>query len=118
MKKILFFIAALVLMVSCSSNLPNQFTKLAENVEKNGASFSQEQWDNVSDKFEELMEEYNENINKFTSEQKEEINAAIGKFQAAVVTAGFSQVGDAINEAAKGLEGFLEGLAGDTESDD
>lgn len=110
MKKILFLLCALVLMASCTSNLPKQFTALADKVEKKGADFSEEQWNNVTAQFDKLVEQYNQNIDKFNADQKKEINSAIGRFQAASLKAGLGKVGDAIDGAVEEAKGFLEGL--------
>jgi len=115
MKKILFILCAMVLMASCTSLLPQQFARLADKVEKNGANFSEYQWDEVTAKFDKLMEQYNANADKFNAEQKEKINSAIGRFQAAVLKAGLGQIGNAIDGAIEGAKGFLEGLGGDKE---
>lgn len=115
MKKVLFMLLAMFLMASCTSMLPKQFTALADKVEKNGASFSKEQWDKASEKFDDLVEQYNQNIDKFNAEQKKEINSAIGRFQAAVLKAGLGEVGKSIDEFVEGAKGFLEGLGGDKE---
>lgn len=103
----------MALMVSCTSTLPKQFTRLADKVEKQGANFSAEQWDKANAEFDKLMEQYNQNIDKFSADQKKEINAAIGKFQAAVLKAGLGEVGNAIEGLVEGAKGFLEGLGGD-----
>lgn len=117
MKKVLFMLLAMVLMASCTSMLPKQFTSLADKVEKNGASFSEAQWEKVSDQFDNLMEKYNANIDKFNADQKKEINSAIGRFQAAQLKAGLGEVGNAIEGLVEGAKGFLEGLGGDGEKD-
>ena len=103
----------MALMVSCTSTLPKQFTRLADKVEKQGANVSTEQWDKANAEFDKLMEQYNQNIDKFSADQKKEINAAIGKFQAAVLKAGLGEVGNAIEGLVEGAKGFLEGLGGD-----
>ncbi len=115
MKKILFILCAVVLMASCTNMLPQQFASLADKVEKNGANFSEEQWNKVTDQFDKLLEQYNANADKFNAEQKEKINSSIGRFQAAVLKAGLGQLGSAIDGAIEGAKGFLEGLSGDKE---
>lgn len=104
---------AMVLTVSCTSMLPKQFTSLADKVEKNGASFSEKQWEQANAQFDKLMEQYNANADKFNADQKKEINSAIGRFQAAVLKAGLGEVGSAIEGLVEGAKGFLEGLGGD-----
>ena len=113
MKKILLLLAALVVMASCTSTLPKQFTALADKVAKNGDSFSEAQWENANDQYEKLVEQFNENADKFNAEQKKEINAAIGRYQAAALKAGLKEAAGAVEELVEGAKGFLEGLGGD-----
>lgn len=112
MKKILFLLAALLVMASCTSTLPKQFTALADKVEKHGDSFSDEQWNNANDQYEKLVEQFNENADKFNAEQKKEITSAIGRYQAAALKAGLKGAAGAVEELVEGAKGFLEGLGG------
>ena len=105
MKKILLLLAALVVMASCTSTLPKQFTALADKVEKNGDSFSEAQWENANDQYEKLVEQFNENADKFNAEQKKEINAAIGRYQAAALKAGLKEAAGAVEELVEGAKG-------------
>lgn len=117
MKKIILILFAFVLVAACNSVncLPKQFTALADKVEKKGESFSEEQWEQISDKLEDLTAIYNENIDKFNADQKKEINTAIGKIQAGIFKAGLNQAAGAINEIVDGAKGFLEGLGGNSD---
>lgn len=115
MKKVLFLLFAVVLMVSCTAALPKQFNALADKVEKQGESFSAQQWENVNAQFDKLMEKYNKVVDKLNADQKKEISSAIGRFQAASLKAGLSQAAGAVEELVEGAKGFLEGLGGDEE---
>lgn len=113
MKKVLFFLCAILLMVACTSQLPKKFTALADQVEKKGQSFSEEQWEKANESFDKLVEEYKLQADKLTEEQKSVINEAIGRFRAAQLKAGLGKVGDALDEFGDSVKGFFEGLAGD-----
>ena len=117
MKKVLFFLCAILLMVACTSQLPKKFTALADQVEKKGESFSEEQWEKVNDSFDKLMEAYKQQADKLTEEQKSVINEAIGRFRAAQLKAGLGKVGDALNEIGDSVKGFFEGLAGGSDDE-
>ena len=110
MKKILFILATIVLMASCTSSLPAQFDNIADKVEKNGASYSTEQWDKVNAEYDKLVEKYNQDADKLSDEQKKEINSAMGRYQAAVLKAGLKGFGEALDGALEGAKGFIEGL--------
>lgn len=115
MKKIVFMLCAIVLMVACTSTLPKKFTALADEVEKKGENFSEEQWEKATATYDKLVQEYEQQADKLSEEQKSEINKAIGRFRAAQLKAGLSKVGDAINEIGDSVKGFLEGLGGDSD---
>ena len=110
MKKVLFILFSLILVASCTSNLPKQFTALADKVEKNGEKFSAEQWEKANAQFDKLVEQFNQNVDKFNADQKKEVNSAIGRFQAAQLKAGLSEAGHAIEDAIEEAKGFFEGL--------
>ena len=113
MKRILFILATIGLLASCTSQLPAQFTRIADKVEKNGASFTADQWDKVTAEYDKLVEQYNQEADKLNDEQKKEINSAMGRYQAAVLKAGLKGLGSALDEALEGAKGFLEGLTGE-----
>lgn len=118
MKKLLFVICAILLMVACTSQLPQKFNALADEVEKKGETFSEEQWNQVIAQFDKLVEQYEQKVDKLSEEQKSSINEAIGRFRAAQLKAGLSKVGDAINEIGDKVKGFIDGLGGDDEAED
>lgn len=117
MKKVLFILCAIVLMVACTSQLPKKFTALADEVEKKGESFSEEQWEKAIASFDKLVEEYEQTADKLNEEQKAKINDAIGRFRAAQVKAGLSKMGNALNEIGDTVKGFLNGLGGGDDED-
>lgn len=117
MKKLLILMFAAVLFASCTAALPKQFTALADKVEKQGESFSAEQWDKVNAQFDKLMEKYNQVVDKLNADQKKVINAAIGRYQAASLKAGLGQAASAVEELVEGAKGFLEGLGGGDDGD-
>ena len=115
MKKILFIVLSVCLMAACTSNLPKQFTALAEKVEKNGDKFTEEQWEKVNAEYDKLVEKFNQEGEKLSDEQRQEISSAMGRYQGAVLKAGIKQIGSALDEAVEGAKGFLEGLGGKQE---
>lgn len=117
MKKVLLFLCAILLMVACTSQLPKKFTALADEVEKKGESFSEEQWNKAVATYDKLVEEYEKTADKLSEEQKSQINEAIGRFRAAQLKAGLGKVGDALNEIGDSVKGFFEGLAGGSDEE-
>lgn len=113
MKKILFLLFSLVLMVSCVSSLPKQFTALADKVEKQGASFSNEQWEQANVQFNKLMEQYDKVADKLKPDQKKEISSAILRYQAASVKASIQEAAGAVEGIVEGAKDIIEGLTGE-----
>lgn len=93
---------------SCTSSLPNRFDSFVSSVEKHYESYSEDDWDRVSDKFEELFEEYRENRSSFNSEQKKDINDALVRYGKVVAKSGFESVVDAYNDFRSQLPMLIE----------
>ena len=117
MKRILsIFIAAIAIFlgVSCTSSLPAKFTKLADKVEKKGATLSEDQWDALNDQFEEMVEEYTDHYSSFSRDEKKQINKAIARYSAAAVKYGISDIAgdvmDVIEDLPSTLDDLIEGL--------
>lgn len=113
MKKILFLLFSLFLMVSCASSLPKQFTALADKVEKQGASFSNEQWEQANAQFNKLMEKYDKVADKLKPEQKKEISSSILRYQAASVKASIKGAADAVEGIVEGAKEVIDSLTGE-----
>lgn len=110
MKKILFILAAVLLMTACTSMIPGQITRLADKVEAKGADFSQDQWEKTNAQLEKLLDQYAANSDKFSPEQKKEVANALGRYAKAAVKAGFTNVSSIINAALKDVPGAIDGL--------
>lgn len=110
MKKILFVLAAILLMTACTSMIPGQISRLADKVEAKGADFSKDQWDKTNAQLQKLLDQYAANSDKFNTEQKKEIANALGRYAKAAVKAGVTNVSSMINAALKDVPTAVEGL--------
>lgn len=110
MKRILFILAAIMLVSACNATLPGRITRLANKVESKGANFSTSQWEKTNAKFQKLLDEYIDNYSDFTASQKKEINKALLKYGKAALKAGFTNVTSIISSALEGLPSTLEEL--------
>lgn len=125
MKKL--FIALLLvagLFTACQSEAESCIKKmgdLIEKVVKEGSKYTSEDWDKISQEFDELVEEAQQ-IKDLTDEQKAEISKLQGKFSGTVMKQGFdSLMKDGTKELEKvgsAIEGFLEGLSDGEKKDD
>jgi outer membrane protein assembly factor BamD (BamD/ComL family) len=113
MKKFSFILmmAALVLMaVSCKETLPKRFDSFVNKVEKDCASYSEEDWNKANTKFEKLVNEFNENKSSYSQEEVNQINADIAKYVGLVTSSGINNVINAVNGFINQIPSFLEGL--------
>lgn len=110
MKKILFVLAAILLMTACTSMVPGQITRLADKVEANGADFSPAQWEKANAQLENLLDKYVDNYDKFNASQRKEIANALGRYGKAAVKAGVTNATTLINSALQELPSALDGI--------
>lgn len=110
MKRILFILAAIMLVSACTATLPGRITRLANKVESKGANFSSAQWDKTNAQFKDLLEEYVDNYEDFTAAQKKEINKAIAQYGKAALKAGVTNITSIISSAMEEIPGTLDGL--------
>jgi len=121
MKKILFFLAATLIVASCAFSLPAKFTQLADKVAQKGTDFTPGQWEKTNAQFEKLVQQYADKYDSFSSDERKEINTAIGKYTATALKCGMTDVvkqannllkhvSDKMETAAEGTKGFLEEL--------
>ena len=80
MKKSFFLLVATLCLASCTSLLPWRIEKFVDRLEKNYESYSDEQREKSSKKFDKLSDEYTDNYRSFSPEEKERINAAVAKY--------------------------------------
>ena len=101
-------IIASMTLFSCKSMLPARFDAFVASVEKNCASYSQDDWAKANDKFEKLFNEYKENRTSFNSEEQKQINAAIAKYAKLVAKSGIDEIKGIVNDITSQLPGLIE----------
>lgn len=101
-------IIASMTLFSCKSMLPARFDAFVASVEKNCASYSQDDWTKANDKFEKLFNEYKENRTSFNSEEQKQINAAIAKYAKLVAKSGIDEIKGIVNDITSQLPGLIE----------
>lgn len=110
----LLLAVCLLLLVSCNKeqSVINDYTALVEEVEANGDDFTEQQWEDYTQRCEEVeteMQQYD-----FNREQKQEIRklqgrmaAAIGKHSETILK---NAAKDALEQIETFSEGFMEGI--------
>ncbi len=119
MKQFFMFMALAVgalVFISCTSLLPARIEKFVDKVEKNAPSYSEADWDKVSDQFTKLMDQYEKSYDKLTKEDRARIDKAVGRYRAIVLKSGVKNIINSFDKAVKGVlggvGGFFEGLGG------
>ena len=117
MKKIVFvltFAVVALLVSSCASVLPARFESFVDKVEKNASSYSEDDWQAVSDQFEKLVQQYDKSYDKLKPSERERIDKAIGRYRAILVKSGINNLLDSFDDVVSGLSskvrGFIDGI--------
>ena len=107
---ILMMAAVALLAFSCKETLPKRFDSFVNKVEKNCASYSEEDWNKANADFEKLVNEFNENKSSYNQEELNQINADIAKYIGLVASSGINNAINAVNGFINQIPSFFEGL--------
>lgn len=124
MKRLSYIItlAALTLILcSWTTLLVKRFEHFVDKVEKNAATYTEEDWEKANESFSDLMKEYDEDYDKCSEEQHDRIDKCIGRYHALVVKSGaddtlkelnevLSKVSVKVRSILMGLGSFLQNL--------
>lgn len=100
----------LLLLVSCNKeqSVINDYTALVEEVEANGDDFTEQQWEDYTQRCEEVeteMQQYD-----FNREQKQEIRKLQGRMAAAIGKHSGTILKNAAKDVLEQIEAFSEGF--------
>ncbi|MBQ4183551.1 MAG: hypothetical protein II652_01200 [Bacteroidales bacterium] len=124
MKRLSYIIAlAALTLILCSwtTLLVKRFEHFVDKVEKNAATYTEEDWEKANESFSDLMKEYDEDYDKCSEEQHDRIDKCIGRYHALVVKSGaddtlkelnevLSKVSVKVRSILMGLGSFLQNL--------
>ena len=118
---LLLVLSAVVFQACQEKNRVDELKDFVEKVQKEGSDYTEEQWQEVNAEFTKLLDKLNDYKDLSPEEVKE-----IAKYQAEYATAAFKEhAGKFMQEADKtleqagaALEGALEGLTDDDETED
>lgn len=99
-------------LFSLSSTLPARVQRFVDRVEKNSSSYTEEEWEKVSEQFTKLMEQYKESYDKLSLEDRAQINKSIGRYYAAVLGSGLKSIIKSFYDTLYGLSFLFEGFLG------
>lgn len=107
--------ASLLCLGSCESkSRVDELKEFVEKVEKEGSSYTEEQWEEVNEEFRKMLDKLNE-YEDMTPEELQEVAKLQGEFAAKAFK---EQAGKAMEKAGAMLDGFMQGLTGDTEEEE
>lgn len=89
---------------------------LVEEVKENGKDYTEEQWADVQERYDKLVEKA-EQIKEMTPEETRELAKVQGAYAAEIVKDGADNLRKGMEKAGKALEGFMEGLTEGSEED-
>ena len=124
MKRLSYIIAlAALTLILCSwtTLLVKRYEHFVDKVEKNAATYTEEDWEKANESFSDLMKEYDEDYDKCSEEQHDRIDKCIGRYHALVVKSGaddtlkelnevLSKVSVKVRSILMGLGSFLQNL--------
>ena len=102
--------AAILLLTACSKSLTTRFDDFVNDVEKNCASYSEDDWNQANAQFEKMVKEFEDNKSSYTEDEQKQIRDAIAKYYALVTKSGISSVIDSVNEFIQQFPNFIEDL--------
>ena len=120
MKKFLFaLLVGCFALTACQPTAESYISELKDLVEKiaeEGSEYSEEQWEKISQEFDELLKKAEE-LEGLTEEQKKEIANLKGKFSGAMMKGGFDKLmkdaSKELEKAGEAIKGFLDGIKED-----
>lgn len=121
MKKLFLFVLLAMTMISCSQSVSSKMSRMADKVERKGSDMTGEQWENATNEFKALIEEYHTEYKSMNLDERKEANEAIGRFCKAAIKAGAensaatveyfaNEISNAVNGLLEGVGSFLDGL--------
>ncbi len=117
MKKLILYIFISFVLLSCNKeqDVIEDYASLIENVEQNGAEFTDQDWEDFSYESQDI-EERMQNCS-FSSEQKKEIAKLNVRLAVAIGKHSGTLLKDATKEVLNFMEGFSEGFMESINSD-
>ena len=107
--------ASLLCLGSCESkSRVDELKEFVEKVEKEGSSYTEKQWEEVNEEYSKMLDKLNE-YEDMTPEELQEVAKLQGEFAAKAFK---EQAGKAMEKAGAMLDGFMQGLTGDTEEEE
>ena len=109
MTGMLLLVAALAFNACQEKSRVDELKDLVEEVAEKGAAYTEEQWEEVNDRFTKLLDKLDA-YDDLTPEELNEIARLQGQYAAEAFKRHGQQFRQELEKAGKALEGFMEGL--------
>ena len=105
---ILAALSALFLLSSCSFNIADRLDRFVTKVEKESASYTQEDWETANEKFEALCETYQKEKGSLTMDQVKQARSAIARYVSLVIRSGVDSAAASIEQIGEQIPGLIQ----------
>lgn len=105
----------LLTLFSCSSKEKTikDFSKEVDAVEQNGASYSQQDWENAEQAYDHFVSDLEKYEGELTEEDYEEIGHLTARYYKAILSSCLNEIPQILNTGEKFMNGFMEELGDD-----
>lgn len=105
---ILAALSALFLLSSCSFNVADRLDRFVTKVEKEAASYTQDDWTAANEKFEALCKEYQDKKGSLTMDQVKQARSAMGRYVSVAVRSSVDSAASSIEEIGEQIPGLIQ----------
>lgn len=113
MKRLFFFTLVALCLSSCKS-LPERFESFISEVETEYETYTELDWDIITQKYAAFEAEYAEQYDKLGAEEKAQMKKGFGRFDAIITKSAIKNTADGISRffenAGDYVDGLIEGL--------
>lgn len=103
---------------STTSATVSEPDKLVDKVEKKADAYTKEDWEEINEKFEALVDEIKDNYDTMSNEDKEKAMNAVGRYLGIYAKMGVSTLKDGLEELNDLLSPMIEGFTQEFDLDD
>ncbi len=109
-------VSSYLFLCSCNSGetLKSDFEGVVEKTQKEYQNYSEDNWEKVEKKVEDLTTKFEENRANYTPQQIKDINNLIGKYRALQLKQSINQIKNAIEDFGQQIEGAVKEMTDST----
>ena len=108
---ILAALSALFLLSSCSFNVADRLDRFVTKVEKESATYTQDDWTAANEKFEALCKEYQDKKGSLTMDQIKQARSAMGRYVSVALRSSVDSAASSIEEISEQIPGLIQEIS-------